>query len=77
MPTTRITYELRVHTEPQTFPFGSTTVSRHRTYQAARRAWRYAERHAPAPLPRVIIECWPDGREYIGDDTYAVLERNR
>ena len=77
MPTTRITYELRVHTEPQTFPFGSTTVSRHRTYQAARRAWRYAERHARAPLPRVIVVCWPDGREYIGDDTYAVLERNR
>jgi len=75
MPTTRPTYELRLSADPMTFPFGTTTVSRHRTFQAARRAWRYAERHARAPLPRVIVECWPDGREYVADDTYAVLER--
>ncbi|NDH54520.1 MAG: hypothetical protein EBY24_21690 [Betaproteobacteria bacterium] len=69
------TYELRLYADPAAFPFGLDTISRHRTYQAARRAWRYAERHARAPLPRVIVVCWPDGREYIGDDTYAVLER--
>jgi len=57
MPTTRPTYELRLYADPVAFPFGTTTVSRHRTVQAARRAWRYAERHARAPLPRVIVKC--------------------
>jgi len=69
------TYELRLYADPVAFPYGSSTLSRHRSYTAARRAGRYAERHARAPLPRVIVECWPDGREFIADDTYAVLER--
>ena len=75
MPTA--TYELRLYADPVAFPFRTTTVSRHRTYEAARRAWRYAERHARAPLPRVIVACWPDGREYVVHDTDARLERTR
>jgi len=57
MPTTRPTYELRVHADPVSLPYGSSTLSRHRSYTTARRAWRYAERHARAPLPRVIVKC--------------------
>jgi len=90
MPTTRVTYELRLHTEPQTFPFGTTTISRHRSFSAAWNAWKYEERRflkSPygsgcAWLPRVVIEVWPDGREYVAEKAttsrtdYAVVRTN-
>ena len=66
MPATRPTYELRLHADPQAFLFGSTTVSRHRSAQAARNAYEYGKRQAvrQADAPRAIIEVWPDGREF-------------
>ena len=90
MPAARVTYELRLHTEPQTFPFGTTTVSRHRSFAAAWNAWKYEERRfQKSPyggvgswLPRVIIEVWPDGREYVAEkatttpNNYAVVRTN-
>ena len=83
MPTTRPTYELRVHADPVALPYGSSTLSRHRSYTAARNAWQYEERRFRASpygspsgwLPRVIIWVFPDGREYVADDYHAVLER--
>ena len=83
MPTTRPTYELRLHADPVALPYGSSTLSRHRSYTTARNAWQYEERRFRASpygspsgwLPRVIVEVWPDGREFIADHTYAVLER--
>jgi len=83
MPAARVTYELRVHADPVALPFGSSTLSRHRSYTTARNAWQYEERRFRASpygspggwLPRVIIEVFPDGREYVADDYHAVLER--
>ena len=85
MPTTRPTYELRLHADPVALPYGSSTISRHRTYTAARNAWKYEERRFRASpygsldawLPRVIVEVFSNGREYVADDYYTALERHR
>lgn len=79
MPATRPTYELRVYADPVALPYGSSTISRHRSAQAALNAYEYGKRQTPrqASAPRAIIEVWPDGREYVADDHYTVLERHR
>ena len=64
MPKTAPTYELRVYADPVALPFGSTTVSRHQSPEAAVNAWRYAERIQRAPLARAIVEVFPNGREF-------------
>lgn len=66
MPTTRPTYELRLYADPVALPYGSSTLSRHRSAQAALNAYEYGKRQAPrqAFAPRAIIEVWPDGREF-------------
>ena len=66
MPATRPTYELRLHADPVALPYGSSTISRHRSAQAALNAYEYGKRQTPrhASAPRAIIEVWPDGREF-------------
>lgn len=73
MPTTFPTYELRLYADPVALPYGSSTLSRHRSAQAALKAWQYEERQFRASpygspnawLPRVIVEVMPDGREFL------------
>ena len=66
MPKTTPTYELRLHADPVALPYGSSTISRHRSAQAALNAYEYGKRQASrqAYAPRAIIEVWPDGREF-------------
>ena len=66
MPATRPTYELRLYADPVALPYGSSTLSRHRSAQAARNAYEYGKRQMlrQADAPRAIIEVWPDGREF-------------
>ena len=47
MPATRPTYELRVYADPVALPYGSSTISRHRSAQAALNAWQYGRRQTP------------------------------
>ena len=73
MPTTRPTYELRLYADPVALPYGSSTISRHRSAQAALNAYEYGKRQTPrqASVPRAIIEVWPDGREFRAYTTHG------
>lgn len=66
MPNTVPTYELRLYADAVALPYGSSTLSRHRSAQAALNAYEYGKRQAPRQghAPRAIIEVWPDGREF-------------